>query len=50
MPFVESTEGNFASDATAEPIDAELARIVDAWGSLPEPIRRALLAMVDASR
>ena len=30
--------------------DRDLARIVDAWPSLPEPIRRAMLALVESGR
>jgi hypothetical protein len=29
--------------------DADLARVVEAWTTLPEPIRRALLALVGAT-
>jgi hypothetical protein len=29
-------------------VDPELARIIDAWPTLPEPIRRTMLALVDA--
>ena len=29
--------------------DPELARVVAAWNELPEPIRRAIVAMVEAS-
>ena len=28
------------------PLDPDLARILDAWPNLPEPIRAAMLAMV----
>jgi hypothetical protein len=28
------------------PIDADLAQILDAWPHLPEPIRRAMLALI----
>jgi hypothetical protein len=28
---------------------AELQRIVAAWASLPKPIRRAMLALIDAA-
>jgi hypothetical protein len=37
-----------AADAAAEPANPDLARIVDAWPGLAEPIRRAILAMVEA--
>jgi hypothetical protein len=29
-------------------IDAELARVAEAWSNLSEPIRRAILSMVEA--
>lgn len=32
----------------SEPVDPQLARLVAAWPDLPEPIRRAMLAMVEA--
>jgi hypothetical protein len=31
----------------AGPLDADLARVVNAWLNLPEPIRRAILAIPD---
>lgn len=31
-------------------LDADLAVVVEAWASLPEPIKRAVVAMVEASR
>ncbi len=38
-------------DATADPADADLARIVTAWPGLPEYVRERILALVDeASR
>jgi hypothetical protein len=37
-----------ACTATPE-IDRDLARILDAWPSLPEAIRRAILALVETS-
>lgn len=46
-------EENVNSGASAAPggarpseIDRDLARIIAAWPSLPEPIRRALLALI----
>lgn len=45
------TAGNSIVDGTSLPIntiiDAELRRVVMTWPSLPEPIRRAVLALVD---
>ena len=32
----------------AGPTDPDLARVVAAWPELPEPIRRAVLALVEA--
>jgi hypothetical protein len=32
------------------PLDPELSQVVDAWPTLPEPIRRAILSMVEAGR
>jgi hypothetical protein len=31
------------------PIDPNLARVIDAWPTLPEPIRRAILALMEAA-
>ena len=33
----------------ADPLDMDLARINAAWPDLAEPIRRAILAMLDAA-
>jgi hypothetical protein len=30
--------------------DPELGKLVDAWPTLPEPIRRAILALVESGR
>jgi hypothetical protein len=30
--------------------DPDLARILDAWPTLPEPIRRAILALAETTR
>jgi hypothetical protein len=32
----------------ARAIDPDLVRIIDAWPALPEPIRRAMLALISA--
>ncbi len=32
------------------PNDPDLARLVAAWPSLPEPIRRAVLALIDSAQ
>ena len=31
---------------TAAPADPDLARVVEAWPDLPEPLRRAVLALI----
>jgi hypothetical protein len=31
------------------PIDADLARVIEAWDSLPTALRAAILAMIDAA-
>ena len=38
-----------ARDAQAHAIDPALATLIDAWADLPEPIRRGILALVNAS-
>jgi hypothetical protein len=39
-----------AAPLDAEPIDADLARIVAAWPTLPAPLKAAMLAMVAAEQ
>ena len=34
-------------DLTLMPADPHLARVINAWPTLPEPIRRAILALID---
>ena len=34
----------------ARPTDADLTRVLDAWPQLPEPLRRAILALVESGR
>jgi len=52
---LENTEISSADDAACcpacrtEPEDADLARVVAAWPDLPEAIRRAVLALLDAA-
>jgi hypothetical protein len=36
--------------ARESPIDPLLARIIDAWPALPEPIRRAMLALAESGQ
>jgi hypothetical protein len=39
-----------AADAPADAaIDPDLARVVDAWQALPEPLRQAVLAIVESA-
>ena len=40
----DSTSG--AATGAVTPTDPELARVVEAWPTLPEPLRRAVLALV----
>jgi hypothetical protein len=44
----ESQNGPTASPSTA-PLDADLARVVDAWPTLPAAIRAGVLALVNAA-
>ena len=37
-------------DKTKGELPAGLGRVVEAWPTLPEPLRRAVLAMIDATR
>jgi hypothetical protein len=49
--------GNTSQDAETEanqtaktpPVDLELARLLAVWPTLPEAIRRGILAMIEAS-
>ena len=34
--------------AAADPVDADLARLIEVWPSLPEAIRRAILSLVES--
>jgi hypothetical protein len=38
-----------APDRTAPPADADVARIVGAWPTLPAPIKAAILALISAA-
>jgi hypothetical protein len=54
-PLQGNTSSNHASQLSAPlaqpgPADAELARILDAWPTLPAHIRAAVLALVDTAR
>lgn len=51
LPEITAGEINSPSPVPAgQPLDADLVRIVEAWPTLTEPIRRALMALVEASR
>jgi len=39
-----------ADAARGEPVDTSLRAVVDAWPTLPEPIKAGVLAMVKVSR
>jgi len=48
-----SESGGAESGAPAAPktaSDPALAALIDAWADLPEPVRRGILAMVDAAK
>ena len=36
--------------ANSIPIDADLAAVVEAWQTLPEPIKAGILAMIQAAK
>ncbi|MGE0376017.1 MAG: hypothetical protein AB7I48_20950 [Planctomycetaceae bacterium] len=38
-----------AAESLQYPADPELCRLTDAWPALPEHIRRAIVALVDAA-
>jgi hypothetical protein len=42
--------GGAKSGAVAPELAPDLAAVVDAWPTLPEPIRRAILALVRAAK
>jgi hypothetical protein len=46
----ESTSPLALQLAQETPIDPDLAAILDAWPTLPEPIRRAMLALVGTAK
>jgi hypothetical protein len=48
-PLAQQSPEDPSASLPAAPIDPDLARIVMAWPDLPEPIRRAMLAMVASS-
>lgn len=41
---------SLAQNSENPPADPDLARLVEAWPNLPEPIRRAVLALVGSVR
>jgi hypothetical protein len=54
LPANTSDDSNRAGDRAltkpAPETDPDLTRVMDAWPGLPEPIRRAILALVDNGR
>ena len=38
------------SEARKAELDPHLARIIEAWPALPEPFRRAMLALIDSTK
>lgn len=47
-PHIRPTGGAESGALAALALDPELARVVAAWPTLPEPIRRAVLALVSS--
>jgi len=41
--------GQLAPQLAPAPADADLARLLDAWPRLPLPLRKAILALLDAA-
>ena len=46
----ESVTGSAAAVGAVAPrlLDADLSRLIEAWPTLPEPIRRAILTLADS--
>jgi hypothetical protein len=42
-------EADTSISPPAGPLDPDLARILDAWPGLPDPIRRAIVALVESA-
>ena len=38
-----------STSTPAQPLDPDLARVVNAWPTLPEPIRRAIRALIESA-
>ncbi len=49
FPATGPTTGPRGLKGADPPIDADLAKIVSAWKNLAEPLKRALLALIDSS-
>ena len=45
-PIVDAESGALADKTT--PADLDLAKVIEAWPTLPNAIKRAILAMIDA--
>src|SRR5262249_27628616 len=48
-PFAQSGQASPPGTPTPPVVDPDLRRVLDAWPSLSEPIRRAVLALVDSA-
>jgi hypothetical protein len=44
------SDDRFAHGFAQPPPDPDLARVLDAWPTLPAPIRRAILALVESDK
>ena len=49
FPATGPTTGPSNLNVADPPVDADLAKIVNAWKSLAEPLKRALLALIDSA-
>jgi hypothetical protein len=47
-PEIDRAE-NTSTERPADPLDAELAQLIDAWPTLPAALRAGILAMIDAA-
>ncbi len=48
-PMNFSTSGDLASSGAATSTDPDLDRVVETWATLPDPIRRAILALIGSA-
>ena len=49
FPATGPTTGPSSLKGADPPIDADLGKIVSAWKNLAEPLKRALLALIDSA-